>query len=248
MYTLSIAGFDPSGGAGVLADCKVFDTLGTIGLGITTSLTFQNENEFDDLQWLSREQLILQLTPLLRKYTIEFVKIGLIQDLDTLSFLVQYLKEYNQDIKIIWDPILKASAGFSFHENVKQKQLEEIAQALFLITPNWQEIQQLYPQLSPEEAGQYLSTKANCSVLLKGGHCLAKKGTDILYWSEKNETKELKGGKLVSYEKHGSGCVLSSAITAYLSQENDLCESIILAKEYITNYLDSTPHLLGLHR
>lgn len=245
-YPLSIAGFDPCGGAGVLADCKVFNAHEQIGFSVSTSITYQHESEFDGVDWLSAEQIINQLKPLFRKYNIEFVKIGLIKDFKTLSTVIEFLKEENPSIYIIWDPILKASAGFNFHSDIQQKEFEKICHDLYLITPNWQEIKTLYPSLKPEAAAEHLSSY--CAVLLKGGHHPSAhlKGTDYLYRYAKK--KAYPTSKVIKCEKHGSGCVLSSAIVSQLCLGNNLEDSIEHAKTYITNYLDSSENLLGIHK
>lgn len=245
-YPLSIAGFDPCGGAGVLADCKVFNAHEQIGFSVNTSITYQHESEFDGVDWLSAEQIINQLKPLFRKYTIEFVKIGLIKDFKTLSIIIEFLKKENPSIYIIWDPILKASAGFNFHSEIQQKEFEKICHDLYLITPNWQEIETLYPSMNPEEAATHLSSY--CAVLLKGGHhpSLQLKGTDYLYRYAKK--KAYVPSKIINFEKHGSGCVLSAAIVSQLCLGNNLENSIEHAKIYMTNYLDSSENLLGIHK
>ncbi len=246
MYPLSIAGFDPCGGAGVLADCKVFEAHEQIGFAVNTAITFQNENEFDGIDWLSTDQIINQLKPLFRKYTIEFVKIGLIQDIEILSEIIQYLKKQKPSIYIIWDPIIKASAGFEFHSLIEHKELERVCHDLYLITPNWKEMEILYPKLNPYKAAQHLSTY--CPVLLKGGHNPNEnsKGTDYLY--RYSQVTEFSSDKEVLPAKHGSGCVLSSAILSQLCLGHNLEESIKKAKTYITEYLDSSENLLGLHK
>src|SRR5688572_10171990 len=115
-FALSIAGFDPSSGAGVTADLKTFEAHKVQGLGVCTAITFQNDNEFDGLEWLTKEKLQAQLEPLFRKFKIRTAKIGLIRNLETLNWLVDYLLSKNPEMRIIWDPFLKASAGFTFHE------------------------------------------------------------------------------------------------------------------------------------
>src|SRR5690606_29234163 len=111
-YILSVAGFDPSGGAGILADIKTFEAYKTIGLGVSTALTYQTEDSFLGLDWQSEKQIDMQLEPLLKRYPIKFAKIGLVESLKSLSQIIEVLKHYNPGMKIIWDPILKASAGF----------------------------------------------------------------------------------------------------------------------------------------
>src|ERR1700741_5107534 len=132
-YCLSIAGFDPSAGAGILADIKTFEANGVYGFGVCSALTFQNDKEFDGVQWISPKQIIAQITPLQRRFNIEYVKVGLIESLDTLSVLISALK--TQHSKLIWDPILNASAGFTFHNNIGRTQLIDVLESIYLITP-----------------------------------------------------------------------------------------------------------------
>ena len=115
-YVLSIAGFDPSGGAGILADIKTMEALQVQGFGVATSLTYQNENAFLGLHWISLERIIAQLKPLISIYPISVVKIGLIESPTVLQGLLNYLKENLPSVRIVWDPILRASAGFDFHK------------------------------------------------------------------------------------------------------------------------------------
>ena len=112
---LSIAGFDPSGGAGILADIKTFEQQQVNGMGIITAITFQNDIEFVNLKWINIEDIIQQILTLKKRFDFEYIKIGLIKDLDTISEIIQLFK--NDEIKIIWDPIVKATAGFEFHQS-----------------------------------------------------------------------------------------------------------------------------------
>jgi hydroxymethylpyrimidine/phosphomethylpyrimidine kinase len=228
-YVVSIAGFDPSAGAGVLADCKTFEQLGVYGFGVCSALTVQSDDEFVKVQWLSTQQIIEQLQPLTAKFTITACKIGIIESLDTLQTIVYFLKQHNPDIFIVWDPVLKASAGFAFHTDVTAQQLESIN----LVTPNYDEWQRLsFPA-------------TNCAVLLKGGHRPDATGTDTLY--EGNESTVIEPGVDKVFPKHGSGCVLSAAITAQLAKGDMLPDACCHAKRYIETFLNSNETLLGYH-
>lgn len=261
-YVLSIAGFDPSGGAGITADIKTFEANKVYGLGICSALTFQNDENFEGVDWISFGNIIKQIDVLHKKYRIDWIKIGLIENFDVLEKLVLYLKEIFKDCKIIWDPILKASAGFSFHQNFEINKLEILAKNLFLITPNWDEIQKLYPGKEPLDGAKRLSK--HCSVFLKGGHNIKTPGRDYLFLSDsinsssKNhlETKNNKKinpfsfrpKKIIKHPKHGSGCVLSAAITANLAREYKLHKACLRSKNYITKFFLSSDSLLGFHK
>src|SRR5688572_25961156 len=139
-YALSIAGFDPSGGAGVLADCKTFEQHAVYGFGVSTAWTVQTDDSFLNIHWLTAEQIIEQLQPLVNKFDIPACKIGIIHSLETLTEVIRFLKEHNPAIQIVWDPVLKASAGFDFHAATSFHSLEAILASVTLITPNYQEL------------------------------------------------------------------------------------------------------------
>jgi hydroxymethylpyrimidine/phosphomethylpyrimidine kinase len=243
LSVVSIGGLDPSGGAGVLADVKTFESIGVAAGGIITSVTYQNDIAFASVDWLTDEQIYRQFEKLAERFTFEYAKIGLIKHFSQLIYIVEFLKSHNPEIKIIWDPILKASAGFDFHKDEYFSHICEVLKMLYLVTPNLTEIRIFGKELSPEEACKKASEY--CNILLKGGHKVSEKAIDILYMnSEENalETIYIKGAA-----KHGSGCVLSSAITAYLSLGFPLLEACKLAKDYMQDFLQSTDHLLGKH-
>src|SRR4051812_12759155 len=114
---ISFGGLDPSGGAGILADVKTFESLGVMACGISTAITYQNDIDFAGVDWLTNEQIYKQFEKLAERFTFEFAKIGLIKHFSQLLYIVDFLKSHNPEIKIIWDPILKASAGFDFHKD-----------------------------------------------------------------------------------------------------------------------------------
>lgn len=225
-FVLTIAGHDPCGGAGVLADIKVFEHLGVSGLGVVTALTFQNDTEFEGVKWCSLEEIENQLKPL-RKYDVKAIKIGLIEDFERLEQLVYLVKMYFPTAYLIWDPILKASAGFQFHTETTFA--EGLSKKIDLITPNYEE----YLQLQLDKQSPV------CSVLLKGGHRKEKQGIDVLLQNGK-ET-EIPGIEFKEkHDKHGTGCVLSAAITAYIAlglSELEACTKgkVIVEKLILSN-------------
>ncbi|MGZ3865726.1 MAG: hydroxymethylpyrimidine/phosphomethylpyrimidine kinase [Bacteroidia bacterium] len=244
-YVLSIAGYDPSGGAGILADIKTFEANKVYGLGVISANTFQNDSEFKSVDWIPVEKIIEQIEVLRKKFSFECVKIGLIQNLEILTAVISYLTSHISHLKIIWDPIMKASAGFDFHKNIDENLLKGICEKIFLITPNVPEAMLLGVSKSEIENAKELSK--HCSVYLKGGHAEKKVGYDTLF---------LKGGKHFSFRpkekgiqpKHGSGCVLSSAITANLAKGEDLHRACLKGKQYTEKFLRSNKTLLGYHK
>lgn len=242
-YVLTIAGFDPSGGAGVLADCKTFEQHGVYGFGVCTALTAQTDDSFLNLHWLTAEQILEQLQPLINKFEIVACKIGIIDSPDTLIEVIRFLKEQNPAMQIVWDPVLKASAGFDFHTIDTFHSLEAILATVTLVTPNYNELQLLRSitgeELIKEEKAMF------CSVLLKGGHRPDAIGTDTLYESAGHTV--ITAGVEQAFPKHGSGCVLAAAITANLAKGHSLKEACQLAKQYVETFLNSNQSLLGYH-
>lgn len=246
-YVLSIAGFDPSSGAGITSDCKTFEACGVYGLGVCSAITFQTEDSFLGVEWIAVDTIIRQLDTLLSRYTVRYCKIGLIKDLDTLEIIVQFL--INRDIRIVWDPILNASTGFTFHQLTTNtlfdvEKLKAIVSQLFLITPNRVEFEQLTTALHYTETQQWLSLGLQ-ALLLKGGHNSTNDCADLLYTSTK--ITSIEGKRITGYDKHGTGCVLSSVITAYLAIGYSLTESCTMAKRYVEAFITSSDTLLGVH-
>lgn len=240
---LSIAGFDPSGGAGVLADIKTFESHKVYGLAAITCHTIQNDLVFREITWLETNQIKEQINILTEKYTIDVVKIGLVKSLKSLKKITQLLLEKNPFVKIIWDPILSTSTGFVFHKKWNANELYSVLEDMYLITPNWEEIKVLNTEAEPLDSGVILSKY--CPVFLKGGHNQIDKGIDYLFFDGKTTKFSLQ--KLSNYSKHGSGCVLSSAIAANLAQGKTLEEACRKAKIYTLAFLESSGSLLGNH-
>lgn len=240
---LSIAGFDPSGGAGLLADIKTIESHKVYGFGVLTCSTLQNELVFKDINWLETAQVKNQIKILSQTTKIEVVKIGLVKSLKSLKKITQYLLELNPFVKIIWDPILSSSSGFVFHKKWNANELYSVLEDLYLVTPNWDEIKMLYQELEPLEAAQVLSKY--CPIFLKGGHNHLEKGIDYLFFNEKTTKYSLE--KITNFQKHGSGCVLSSSIAANIALGKPLEEACKRAKIYTLAFLESSENLLGYH-
>jgi len=242
-YVLSIAGFDPSGGAGVLADCKTFEQHGVYGFGVCSALTVQTDSEFLQVRWLGVEEILEQLRPLAAKFTITACKIGIIDSPDSLIEIIRFLKKHNPAIHIIWDPVLKASAGYDFHSENAFHNIEAILAAIDLVTPNYDELQRL--QAITNEVLVRAERSMFCALLLKGGHRPDALGTDTLY--EQTGSTIIQAGVDKVFPKHGSGCVLSSAIAAGLAKGYSLKDACRLGKQYVESFLNSNHSLLGFH-
>ncbi len=230
---MTIAGFDPSGGAGVLADIKTFEQHQVLGFGINTANTIQNESEFYSVNWMKPEEILSQIDAMVDAHVIHYVKIGIIENLNVLQRIVKHLKSKHPNMFILWDPILATSSGFDFHKDVDEKTLVEVSQQIDLITPNRVEFEALFEDVN-----------ISSTVLLKGGHNPSENTADIL--KESHGEIEISGSR-IDGNKHGTGCVLSSAIIANLSKGVDLKESCENAKHYVEKLILSNSGELGYH-
>lgn len=235
---LSIAGFDPCGGAGVLADVQTLQQCKVQGMAVITALTAQHEDHVNQVNWQGFDEIKIQLDTLFEKYDFHVVKIGIVQDLDTLDQILDLLLAHQADIKVIWDPILQSSSGFDFLKDLNVVQLTKVLSKLFLITPNLPEYEHLQQALD----GQSIST----NVLLKGGHAEGDDTSDRLILLDGTES-QISGHRVKGKSKHGTGCVLSSAIAAGLSKGMKLKTACTFGKRYVEGYLKSGINKLGKH-
>ena len=244
-YVISIAGFDPSAGAGLMADVKTFEQHQVYGFGVSTSWTVQNDSEFLEIEWMEPGHIIKQLKPLVSKFDIKACKIGLIQNPEVLFEVISFLKSNNPEIKIVLDPVWKASAGYELNNwNTDQSILKQSLKKIDLVTPNLAEMQFLGG--SQDVISSARTWAEYCPVLLKGGHNDKNHAQDLLF--ERNDFYEITPANISLYSKHGSGCVLSSAIASNLALGLPLLEACKKAKLYIEEYLNSNPTLLGYHK
>ncbi len=247
-YVLTIAGFDPSGGAGITADVKTFEALKVYGLSVCTANTIQNDIDFKACFWIDIDVIKKQIEVLCNRFKITHVKIGIVQRWKILNEIIDILIEKNKEIKIILDPIIRSSTHFSFQEISPKPesvhQLDKVLDKIYLLTPNYQEIEKLYVDKSLQETIDYMKKKTN--ILLKGGHRTDVIGKDELFMKNGSHFT-LNPKRQNIYEKHGSGCVLSSAITANLALGIPLLKSCYRAKKYTENFLGSNKSLLGYH-
>ncbi|WP_145710752.1 hydroxymethylpyrimidine/phosphomethylpyrimidine kinase [Chitinophaga japonensis] len=245
-YVMSLAGLDPSGGAGLLADIKTFEAHKIYGLGVCTALTVQTDRHFLSVEWLPAGRIIAQAKPLLKKFAPVYCKIGIMADVPTLLEVVRALHVLRPGIRIILDPVLKASAGFNFHEAAQAGAWQAVLPYLYLLTPNYEEVLVLGGN-RPHHDGQTAAVRLSrhCAVLLKGGHRPERLGWDTLYTADGEYN--LPPGSQQVHAKHGSGCVLSAAITAQLALGHTLPVACTNGKAYTEKFLSSHSSLLGYH-
>ena len=240
---MSIAGFDPSGGAGILADMKTFEQHKVYGLSVNTANTIQTDRAFHSIQWASLEDVLATTDMLLEAYPVRVIKTGIMPSFAFLNEVVSFIKSRDPEIKIVVDPVVKSSSGFDFQTSVSSQKIQEVLEKIYLLTPNISEAQLLAREEDPDKAARKLS--ASCHVLLKGGHRKNYPGLDHLYSYQQCIPLEPSQTTLIA--KHGSGCVLSAAIVANLALGENLLTACSKAKLYIEKFLSSNTSSLGYH-
>lgn len=240
-FCLTIAGFDPSGGAGVLADIKTFEQFRTQGLAVQTANTVQTDSVFQSCNWTPKETILQQLDILLSAYPVRHVKIGLIENDEVLLEVLSKIRANASQTMIIWDPVLSATAGGSWNEERFREKLPEILSHLDIITPNIPEYGKLFGESEPEAN----AVKYGVSIYLKGGHSKEKKGKDIFYSGDKTFPINPKNSEAA--EKHGTGCVLSAALTACFANGYPTVKSLLKSKSYVESLMASNSSGLGYH-
>ncbi len=178
-YVLSIAGFDPCGGAGILADCKVFEQFRCLGLAVCTSITVQVEDDFREVRWLGTDEIVRQLEAILARYPVQAIKIGILENLDMLMGLVRVIRYTHPSVFIVWDTVLAASSGFELLSDFDRKKFALCLKHVDVITPNVAESMALFGTASADELHRQ---EHHAAIYLKGGHAdkTDEKGVDYL--------------------------------------------------------------------
>ena len=245
---LVIAGYDQSGGAGVLADIKTLEAHGVYGYAVCTGLTFQNERLITKVQWHTEKEIFEQIDLCWQSTHFDWVKIGIGRSIAMISAVIGHLRQHNPAIRIVLDPVIRASSGMDFWEGADREEFESVSAQVYLLTPNWEEIGWLYPGQDVQECCRSLSLAAPSYLYLKGGHHPHHPGRDYL-WSNGNvQVLDPNTGDGPVYPKHGSGCVLASSLAANLALGLMLPLAAERAKQYTYQFLTSNKTLLGWHQ
>ena len=238
---LSIAGSDSSGGAGIQADLKTFSSLGVYGATAITAITAQNTQGVHSQFALPPQLVYDQIVAVIDDLHPSFIKIGMLSNAEIVLAVTKALRQYS--IPIIIDPVIVSTSGHRLLSIEAQEILKEkLIPISTLITPNIPEMQVLtsMPLSSFKEktsAAQHLMSYGATSILLKGGHEEGNTKTDILFTQSAKgiQTTLFSAATISTHNIHGTGCTLSSAITAFLARGLCLNDAISEAKNYITN-------------
>ena len=246
---LSIAGSDPTGGAGLQADLRVFQCLGVHGAAVPTALTHQNGLHIRQVLPVFPSALLETLRGTLDTLEPAAVKIGMLATDDIVRNVTLALAPY-PDLPVIIDPILAASDGSPLLENRARPALRDLIFGRKVLTPNWPEAEILCEQSldrkrDAEEAGSKLvETLQLEALLLKGGH-REQDADDLLITrgAAGLETEWLEGERLPGESPHGTGCALSAAIAAEIALAQPLREAVLRARRFVRSAIERSETL-----
>ncbi len=233
---LSIAGSDPSGGAGVQADLKTFSALGCYGMAAMTALTAQNTTGVRRIYPVPAHFLEDQLISIFEDVPPAAIKIGMVGNVHSISTLAAVLNRFNEH-NIILDPVMVASSGDQLIDDDAVEALKTFLIPIAdVITPNMKEAELLGS--TDAEALLELGAKA---VLVKGGHGDGDECVDTLATEAGVET--FAAPRVDTKNTHGTGCTLSSAIACGVAKGEDLPQAVRNAKDYVTKALQHADSL-----
>ncbi|MFT3784130.1 MAG: bifunctional hydroxymethylpyrimidine kinase/phosphomethylpyrimidine kinase [Nibricoccus sp.] len=235
---LTLAGVDPSGGAGIFADLKAFSALGAYGTGVVVALTAQNTQGVTGVQLVPAGFVKEQIDTLFNDVRIDAAKVGMLATAELVSTVADGLRRHSVK-RLVVDPVMVSKSG---HHLLQPDAVEALRRELLplaeVITPNLPEAGVLLNRPEPRTIAE-MRTAARALhglgprfVLLKGGHLESDESTDIL--DDGRTQIELPSRRIPTRNTHGTGCTLSAAITALLPQRPSVLEAVRDAKMWLT--------------
>ena len=249
---LSIAGSDPSGGAGIQADLKTFAALGCHGMAVVTALTAQNTLSVSAIHLPPASFIAAQIAAIFADIEVAAVKIGMLGSPEIAAAVAAALRPHtgpHTGIPIVLDPVLVATSGAALGDGDVVAALHaHLIPLATLVTPNLAEAARLAgtgplaDDSAVEQVARDLKGSGGAAWLIKGGHRDISTAND--YFLAADEAKWFSSPRVATRNTHGTGCTLSSAIAVFLAKGHALSDAIGLAKSYLDAALAAAD---GLH-
>lgn len=234
---LTIAGSDSGGGAGIQADIKAMSANGVFAMSVITAITAQNTEEVTDVFELPISIIAAQIDAVFDDFDVAAVKTGMLSSTGIIETVTKMLKP--QEVQnLVVDPVMISKSG---HSLLKPDAIEALKKQLFplalLVTPNVHEAQllsgiEIKSLADARRAAKVIHAFGCKHVLIKGGHLLAERATDLLY--DGRFFSVFKGEYIETPHTHGTGCTFASAIAAHLARGKAVNDAVQTAKTYLT--------------
>lgn len=255
---LTIAGFDPSGGAGVIADIRTFAAFGCFATAAVTSLTYQNTLGVYGAAHQSAEAVRAQVLPVVEDFAVACVKTGMLPTREVIEEVAGLFRETALPPPVV-DPVVRSTSGYDLIDDAALASLvRELLPLARVVTPNIPEAERITGLRIKDEEGMRRAARAirgmNArAVLIKGGHLGAGETASV----EQSESHLMAldllddGGRVTLFREeriattstHGTGCTLAAAVAACLGRQMTLVESISAAKSFVTDAIRHAPAL-----
>ena len=241
-----VAGFDPSGGAGVLADIKTVSAFGCYGVAAVTSLTFQTTQQVFGALNQSAETVRRQIIPLFDDFEVVAIKTGMLPTPEIVREVAAIIESQSVPVVVV-DPVLKSTSGFELTDT---RTVDALTRYLFplatLVTPNIAEAEriagvEIRDQLGVHRAAEAILRTGCAAVLITGGDAGSQSSTDLLL--DAHGADVFSTERIESVHLHGTGCTLASAIACLLARGRSLREAVPIAKRYINEAIAGAPGL-----
>ena len=240
---LTIAGSDPSGGAGIQADLKTFSALGVYGASVLTALTAQNTLGVTGVLKVPADFIRAQFTSVVSDLAVGAAKAGMLGDEETVMTVAELVRTSNFGPLVV-DPVMVATSGDALLEPSAVAAVRDVLIPLAtVVTPNLHEAARLLDcavaetQHDVRRQAQALLELGCGAVLLKGGHGQGATAVDVL--ATGHDVMEFSAPRIVTRNTHGTGCTLAAALAAGLARGNSLQEATQTAKSYLWDALVS---------
>jgi hydroxymethylpyrimidine kinase/phosphomethylpyrimidine kinase/thiamine-phosphate diphosphorylase len=241
----TVAGSDSGGGAGIQADLKVMNAFGVHGCSVVTAVTAQNTVGVDSVETVSASMLRAQLEALRSDLPPVAMKTGMLGSTANCSVLADFLASPDAvQPALICDPIIQSTSGTDLLDpEALDILLKGIMPHAGVLTPNLPETEKLLGRNidSVEKAAEMLLERGAQSVLIKGGH--REGGVCRDYWTDGSRAMWLTSPRIETRATHGTGCILSAAITSAIAIGRSMPDAVITAKTYLNQCLRSSAGL-----
>ncbi len=257
---LTVAGLDPSGGAGIIADIKTFTAFGCFATAAVTSLTFQNTTGVFGAVHQTAESVRGQIMPVIEDFSVAALKTGMLPTREIIEETARIISE-NHLINFVVDPVVRSTSGFDLIDDAAlQSLIEQLFPLAAIVTPNLPEAERITQmkietEQDIEKAARIMQNFGAKSVLIKGGHFFdsnlpkvkntIKIARDFLFVGDDLQVYEAEF--IETNATHGTGCTLAAAITANLALGKTLMEAVETAKKFVTEAIRTAPALGSGH-
>ncbi|HEY1404374.1 MAG TPA: bifunctional hydroxymethylpyrimidine kinase/phosphomethylpyrimidine kinase [Pyrinomonadaceae bacterium] len=244
---LTIAGFDPSGGAGVVADIKTFTAFGCFAAAAVTSLTFQNTTGVFGATHQTAADVRAQVLAVVEDFRIAGVKTGMLPTREVISEVARLFGETHlREAGAVIDPVVRSTSGFDLIDDDALAALKsELLPLARVVTPNLPEAEritglEIKTELDMRRAAALMREMGARAVLVKGGH-LTGDAVDLL--DDDGNVEFFRAPRIHTNATHGTGCTLAAAIAACLARGMNLNDAVGAAKRFVTEAIRRAPQL-----